>query len=78
MITNIAIQLDHKQVERVVVRELIDKYKFNVERGNKEWVQAFESVLRYYLDEDEVSRLIVAISADQLPSNPLDLFEQDN
>lgn len=71
------IEVNHNQVLNIVVWDLIDKYKFNIKRGNQEWVEGFEKVLRYYLDEDEMSRLTMAINADQLPSNPLELFEQD-
>ena len=72
------IKINHNQVLSIVVWDLIDKYKYNIERGDKKWVAAFENVLRYYLDEEEMSLLKIAISTGQLPSNPLDLFENDN
>jgi hypothetical protein len=41
----------------IVVNDLIEKYKHNVEAKNKEWSEAFKKVLSYYLDESEMKEL---------------------
>lgn len=56
--TSRAVQISYGQVLGIVVEDLIDKYKFNIARGNSEWALAFEKVLRYYLDDQEMSQLI--------------------
>ncbi len=48
------IKINREQVLQLVVDDLIEKYKFNKERGNQEWTAAFEEVLSYYLDENEM------------------------
>jgi hypothetical protein len=51
------IKISNNQVLEIVVSELIEKYQFNIERGDKEWASVFEKVLRYYLNEQEMSHL---------------------
>jgi len=72
-----SVKIDHNQVLNIVVWDLIDKYKNNFDRNNVDWVIAFEKVLRYYLDENEMTILRNAIHNNQLPQNPLDLFGID-
>ena len=51
------IKISRSQVLEIIVDELAEKYKFNAERNDKEWASAFEKVLQYYLDEDEIRHL---------------------
>ncbi|MCP4990920.1 MAG: hypothetical protein GY928_34215 [Colwellia sp.] len=63
--------------EEIAVRSLIGKYKHNVEYPNnrKQWVPILKKVLRFYLDEGEMTLLVKAVEAGNLPDDPLDLFE---
>lgn len=56
------IKISREQVLEIVVGDLIEKYKFNIR--NDEWSAAFEKVLRYYLDKDEMAELKKAIADD--------------
>jgi len=71
------IGLTHKQVLEIVVTDLIYKYEHNVNPFNPEWVDAFEKVLSYYLDDGEMAKLNEAIVQGKLPPNPTDLFETE-
>jgi hypothetical protein len=59
------IKINHRQVFNIVVGDLIEKYKCNVEQAKRnvkdsvEWANRFEAVLRYYLDDEEMEKLIV-------------------
>lgn len=48
------VKISYSEVTRLVVSDLISKYKSNQERGDKRWAGVFEEVLRYYLDEQEM------------------------
>jgi hypothetical protein len=48
------IKVDWRTVLQITVNELKEKYKFNIERKNKEWSEAFRKVLSYYMDEKEI------------------------
>lgn len=51
------VKISHLQVLEITVADLSEKYIFNIQRGNKDWALAFEKVLQYYLDEQEMSHL---------------------
>lgn len=48
------VKIPHNQVVHLVVDDLIEKYRYNIRRNNKEWSSAFEKVLSYYLTEEEL------------------------
>ena len=48
------VKISFGEVLRIVVDDLVEKYKHNVDR-NQEWADAFKKVLSYYLTEDEMN-----------------------
>lgn len=76
MMANKTVSISESDVLRIVVWDLIDKYEANIERQNAKWIWAFENVLRYYIDEDELYILGNAIHGGDVPDNPLDLFDK--
>ncbi len=57
------VRISHVEVTRLVVSDLISKYKFNQERGDERWARVFEEVLRYYLDEQEMLSVMMRPAA---------------
>lgn len=55
-----SVLISQDQVVMLVVDDLIGKFEFNLERGNREWSDVFEKVLRYYLTEEELSAVKAA------------------
>jgi hypothetical protein len=48
------IKIDHSQVLEIVVGDLVEKYRSNLERKENRWINVFKDVLSYYLTEDEL------------------------
>jgi len=71
-----SIKISHNQVLDIVVGDLIEKYNFNIEHGNREWAAVFYRILRYYLDVGEMRLLDEAIASEKLPTNPLEIFSR--
>ena len=57
----VTIKVDWRVALQIVVDELTKKYKHNVGR-NEEWAEAFEKVLSYYLDEQEMAHLTTHVA----------------
>lgn len=55
---SVTVKISYNQNLQLVVNELLEKYKFNVARNDTEWATAFEKVLSYYLDKDEMKNLL--------------------
>jgi len=54
------VKISHSEVCRLVVIDLIKKRKFCVERMcSSKTIDAFETVLRYYLTEDEYDKYVI-------------------
>lgn len=53
-----SVLLDQSEVLRLVVEDLVAKYKANRERKDREWVDAFGKTLRYYLTQEEFEEAI--------------------
>ena len=54
---SVPVMLDHGEVLKLIVSDLVAKYKSNVERGNAEWISVFEKVLSYYLSREELEAI---------------------
>lgn len=57
---SVPVMLDHSEVLKLIVADLLAKQRFNVERGREEWAEAFKTVLSYYLSPEELAALIPA------------------
>ena len=53
----VPVLLDHGEVLKLIIADLVSKYKFNVERNDEEWIPIFEKVLKYYLTEEEFEEI---------------------
>lgn len=53
-----SVMLDQSEVLRLVVEDLVAKYKANRERKEWEWVDAFGKILHYYLTQEEFEEAI--------------------
>ena len=51
------IKIDHGQVLEIVVKDLFEKYRHNINCKNEEWAQAFEKILLYYLEPEELAEM---------------------
>lgn len=54
---SVPVMLDHGEALKLIVADLTEKYHYNVERGDKEWVEIFEKVLSYYLTPEEMKQV---------------------
>jgi len=52
------VKIGWEEVGRLVVSDLLAKYKHNVEMKNDYWCQVFRQTLSYYLSEDELILLL--------------------
>jgi len=55
---SVEVKLGREEAEKIVVADLVAKYRSNVERGDLFWADSFKTVLRYYLTVDEIKALI--------------------
>ena len=61
----VEVKIDHNEVLKVVVRDLINKYNSWSCESNKDNQKAFEIVLKYYLgDEDFIKYVIKGVPID--------------
>ena len=51
------VRISSAQVTELVVNDLIEKYRYNIQKGNTRWAAAFYTVLRYYLTREEMDAL---------------------
>lgn len=58
------VKIGWPEVLRLVIDDLTEKYKSNVEHGETEWADAFLKVLSYYLTEDEIAEVALQTSQD--------------
>jgi hypothetical protein len=56
---SVTVKIDHNQVFKVIIRDLIKKRNHNMEIANKESVQHFDFVLRYYLSDDDFIKYVI-------------------
>jgi hypothetical protein len=54
---SMTVKLGHNQVLEVVVADLSVKYKASLKRNDTRYIEAFGTVLRFYLSEDEMEEL---------------------
>lgn len=55
---SVPVLLDHGEVLKLIVADLVAKYKYNVARNDEEWIPIFEKVLHYYLTPEEFKKII--------------------
>ena len=53
------VKIDHNEVMKLVIRDLIQKYMSRSCEANKENHAAFERVLVYYLGEDDFKKYVI-------------------
>jgi len=54
---SISVKISHEEALRIVVSDLVGKYRHCWLSGEAEYVSAFEKVLRYYLSEEEMEQI---------------------
>ena len=54
----VPVMLDHSEALKLIVADLVAKYRHNAERGDTEWTPVFEKVLSYYLTPEEMKCLL--------------------
>lgn len=54
---DVPVMISFGEVLKIVVNDLIKKYKSCVERKDTENIEAFKKVLRYYLSEEEFKEM---------------------
>lgn len=55
---SVPVMIGHGEVLKVIIKDLVSKYRHNMERGDLKWMTVFRAVLGYYLSQDEVESLI--------------------
>jgi hypothetical protein len=56
---SVTVKIDHNQVFKVIIRDLIKKRNHNMDISNKESVQHFDFVLKYYLGDDDFDKYVI-------------------
>jgi hypothetical protein len=56
---SVLVKIDHVQVHKVIIRDLINKRKSCLERKDLKGVEHFDYVLIYYLGEDDYKKYII-------------------
>jgi hypothetical protein len=54
---SIPVKISHEEALRIVTSDLIGKYRHCWMNGETEYTAAFEKVLRYYLDDEEMEQI---------------------
>ena len=54
----VPVLLDHGEALKLIVADLVSKYKHNVERNDQQWIPIFEKVLHYYLTPEEFKKIV--------------------
>lgn len=55
---SVTVKIDHNQVHRVIVRDLINKRKSCIERKDVEGTNHFDYVLEYYLGKEDYKKYV--------------------
>lgn len=50
---SVKVKVEHGEILRLVVADLLKKYKSNTARNDKKYIDAFATVLKFYLTEEE-------------------------
>jgi hypothetical protein len=50
---SVKVKVEHGEILRIVVADLLLKHKASVDRNDTEYANAFAKVLRFYLTEEE-------------------------
>ncbi len=58
---SVKVKVEHGEILRIVVSELLNKHKASVERNDTKYIDAFSTVLKFYLTEEEFLKIIKAI-----------------
>lgn len=55
---SVTVKISHGEALQVTVNDLVSKYKSTVERKDKKHINAFKTVLMYYLSEEEFKTIL--------------------
>jgi len=55
---SVSVKISHDEALKVVVNDLVEKYKSCVSRGDAENEKAFSTVLKYYIGEESFHQMI--------------------
>jgi hypothetical protein len=55
---SVSVKISHDEALKVVVNDLVEKYKSCVSRGDAENEEAFSTVLKYYIGEEAFNQMI--------------------
>jgi len=58
---SVKVKVEHGEILRIVVADLLRKYKASVERNDTKYIDAFTAVLKFYLTEEEFTEYTKAI-----------------
>jgi hypothetical protein len=56
---SVTVKIDHNQVHKVIVRDLINKRKSCIDRKKVDAVEHFDHILKYYLGEEDFKRYVI-------------------
>jgi hypothetical protein len=56
---SVVVKIDHNQVHKVIVRDLIRKRESCIERKKVDAVEHFDYILKYYLGEDDFKKYVI-------------------
>lgn len=56
---SVVVKIDHNQVHKVIVRDLIRKRESCIERKEVDAVEHFDYILKYYLGEDDFKKYVI-------------------
>jgi len=55
---SVPVMLDYEEAQKIIISDLVAKYKSNVDRGEAEWAEVFRKTLSYYVDSKELKTLL--------------------
>ena len=58
---SVKVKVEHGEILRIVVADLLQKHKASVERNDVKYIDAFTTVLKFYLTEEEFTEYTKAI-----------------
>jgi len=56
---SVDVKIDHGEVRRVVVSDLVKKYTGAAERNQVDYMEALKKVLRFYLTDKEIDERLI-------------------
>jgi hypothetical protein len=56
---SVVVKIDNNQVHKVIIRDLIRKREFCIERKDMEVIEHFDYILKYYLGEEDFKKYVI-------------------